>query len=322
VNKTHPPKQCFDADDAKETPKCDSVDLTRDAVTGEWQVCSDAKTGMCGDGLNFGIDRSSLPEHELCKDADNADQLPKCKVADSDPVDQTRDPKTGNWVECDAGFAPCGDGLNPKVNRDFLASEKHETCKDADNADQVPMCFNASGDDTEQTRDPTNGKWQDCSEGYGACGDGLKAGINRSVLDTEKHDTCKNKAGDAEEVPTCGESKDKITRDSTSGVWGKCPDEEPVNPCGDGFDPGVDRTEPEKPVCLAVDNETPEAQMCEDTVASEEDAAIVRGRDGKWGCPDQLTYKACGDGLNPGVDRAEPEALKCFEADNETAEKP
>jgi hypothetical protein len=69
VNSEHPPKQCYKANETDDTPMCDGIPLTRDQTSGEWQVCSDAKTGMCGDGLNFGIDRKTLPEHDECLDA-------------------------------------------------------------------------------------------------------------------------------------------------------------------------------------------------------------------------------------------------------------
>jgi hypothetical protein len=146
------------------------------------------------------------------------------------------------------------------------------------------MCLDDRGD-YEQRRDPTNGDWLECPKGFAACGDGLEPKIDRKKLAENKHETCKNKAGDAEEVPTCGESGDKILRDPKTGVWGKCPDEEPVNPCGDGLNPGVDRTEPEKPKCLESDKLTPETPQCilEGPHAPED---MIRLPDtGKWGCP-------------------------------------
>jgi len=176
--------------------------------------------------------------------------------------------------------------LNAGVDRGVLAKFTQDVCKDADGADEVPTC---GGDEGKQGRDPETGEWIACTKPAKPCGDGLNPTVDRSVLDSEKHDTCKNKAGDKEEVPTCYGGLDSpeiaITRDSTSGVWNKCPDDQAVNACGDGFNPGVDRTEPEKPVCLDKD-QVAEAQMCEyDEEDNEDDKAMVRGADGKWGCP-------------------------------------
>jgi len=63
-------------------------------------------------------------------------------VEGSTPINQKRDP-TGVWEKCGgtlAAYASCSDGLNPGVDRGLLDSEKHEVCKDRDNADQIPMC--------------------------------------------------------------------------------------------------------------------------------------------------------------------------------------
>jgi hypothetical protein len=109
------------------------------------------------------------------------------------------------------------------------------------------------------------------------------------------------------EVPTCGKDKAEIKRDPTNGKWGKCGDDAPVNPCGDGLNPGVNRTEPEALECFGADLVTPETPQCHD---ADSFGDIIRLPDtGAWGCPmggldKREFFKVCGDGLTPGVDRA------------------
>jgi len=186
---------------------------------------------VCGDGLNFGIDRSSLPEHDECKDADNADEVPTCGAAEGK---QTRDFSTGKWVACTNTARICGDGLNPGVDRGVLAKFPHDECKDADNADEVPTCGEIDG---KQYRDPGTGEWNACNNTAKPCGDGINPGVDRSSLPA--HAECKD-ADNADEVPTCGAAEGKQTREPGSGEWIACTNA--AKPCGDGMNPGVDRS--------------------------------------------------------------------------------
>jgi len=94
--------------------------------TGPWG-CPDGQTKgkpepfkACGDGLDPGVDRGLLAKfpQDVCKDADNADEVPTCG---GDTGKQERDSETGEWIACLEPAKPCGDGLNPTINRDFLA---------------------------------------------------------------------------------------------------------------------------------------------------------------------------------------------------------
>jgi hypothetical protein len=106
--------------------------MTRNPADGVWSVCKQGEEyNACGDGLNADVNRDVLAANppELCKNKKGEDEAPVCKDDRSD-YEQRRNPANGEFIECPKGFAPCGDGLNPKVLRSVLTDKPHDLCKD------------------------------------------------------------------------------------------------------------------------------------------------------------------------------------------------
>lgn len=151
------------------------------------------------------------------------------------------------------------------------------------------------------------------------CGDGLSTGISRADIAAANDPAtvmpqCKDADGNIE-WPFCKDKK--YFRDEVSGKWriqkmsaDVCGADD-FAICGDGLMATVDRAgKAERPVCKDVMGNDEQA-YCEDGTKLTRDA-----KTGVWGdCGNK--WKACGDGLNPGVSRdgLQPYSEECIGKD-------
>jgi hypothetical protein len=92
-------------------------------------------------------------------------------------------------------------------------------------------------------RKPSDGTWECADSGtLKVCGDGLNPGIERSLLLEEIPEVCKNLAGEDEDIVCSDDDNSAQKRDPVTAVWGCEGENNEPKPCGDGLNPGIERS--------------------------------------------------------------------------------